>query len=99
MKHIFTLVFAFLSSSYFSQTVIMGDAGFTQANPIDCNTFGITGTNFQDPGGTGNYLPNFNDTTVFCPDLTLGTKVTLTFAINVIQQTNHQGECMNDVTH
>ena len=60
MKHIFTFVFAFLASSYFSQTVIMGDAGFLQSNPIDCNTFGIVGTNFQDPGGTGNYLPNFN---------------------------------------
>ncbi len=91
MKHIFTFVFAFLASSYFSQTVIMGDAGFLQSNPIDCNTFGIVGTNFQDPGGTGNYLPNFNDTTVFCPDLTLGTKVTLTFAINAGFQFNVDG--------
>ena len=91
MKHIFTFVFAFLASSYFSQTVIMGDVGFLQSNPIDCNTFGIVGTNFQDPGGTGNYLPNFNDTTVFCPDLTLGTKVTLTFAINAGFQFNVDG--------
>lgn len=91
MKHIFTFVFAFLASSYFSQTVIMGDAGFLQSNPIDCNTFGIVGTNFQDPGGTGNYLPNFNDTTVFCPDLTLGTKVTLTFAINAGFEFNVDG--------
>ena len=49
MKHIFTFVFAFLATSYFSQTVIMGDIGFLQSNPIDCNTFGIAGTNFQDP--------------------------------------------------
>ena len=52
-------------------------------NPMDCNNFGITGTNFQDPGATGNYPPNFNDTTVFCPDLNLGTKATITFAIDV----------------
>jgi gliding motility-associated-like protein len=74
-----------------AQTVVMGDVGFPPSNPINCNTFGISGTNFQDPGGTGNYLPNFNDTTVFCPDLNLGTKVTLTFAINAGFQFNVDG--------
>ncbi|HBW85317.1 MAG TPA: hypothetical protein DEF82_00785 [Crocinitomicaceae bacterium] len=74
-----------------AQTVVMGDVGFPPSNPINCNTFGISGTNFQDPGGTGNYLPNFNDTTVFCPDLNLGTKVTLTFAINAGFEFNVDG--------
>ena len=84
IRNIFTILF-FVSffTQYWAQVVIMGEDGFTQNNPMDCNNFGITGTNFQDPGGTGNYLPNFNDTTVFCPDLTLGTKVSITFAIDV----------------
>ena len=64
-----------------AQMITMGDIGFPQSTPIDCSTFGISGNNFQSPGG-GSYPPNFNDTTVFCPDLNLGTKVTLTFAIN-----------------
>ncbi|MFM7661682.1 MAG: gliding motility-associated C-terminal domain-containing protein [Bacteroidota bacterium] len=81
---IFLLISIFtVSINSFSQTVTMGDVGYPPSNPINCNTFGISGTNFFDPGGQGgNYPPNFNDTTVFCPDLNLGTKVTLTFAIN-----------------
>ncbi|MDG1333124.1 MAG: gliding motility-associated C-terminal domain-containing protein [Crocinitomicaceae bacterium] len=71
-----------LSSFAFGQTVIMGDAGYDEANPADCSTFGVAGVNFFDDGAAGNYSPNFNDTTVFCPDLTLGTKMTITFAIN-----------------
>ncbi|MFM8243759.1 MAG: hypothetical protein ACKN86_13220, partial [Crocinitomicaceae bacterium] len=79
MKNLFkTLLFVLISLISFGQNVTMGDVGFPPSNPINCNTFGITGTNFFDPGGqTGNYTANFNDTTVFCPDLTLGTKVTL----------------------
>ncbi len=65
-----------------AQTVTMGDDGFPEANPMDCDNFGLVGTNFEDPGGGGNYPANFNDTTVFCPDLNLGTKATITFAIN-----------------
>ena len=65
-----------------AQTVTMGDDGFPEANPMDCDNFGLVGTNFEDPGGSGNYPANFNDTTVFCPDLNLGTKATITFAIN-----------------
>ena len=61
-----------------AQTVTMGDDGFPEANPMDCDNFGLVGTNFEDPGGGGNYPANFNDTTVFCPDLNLGTKATIT---------------------
>lgn len=60
----------------------MGDPGYPQSNPADCNTFGVSGTNFQDPGGGANYPANYNDTITFCPDLTLGTKMSITMAIN-----------------
>lgn len=72
-----------LSLTYsFGQTVLMGDAGYPQSNPANCNTFGVSGTNFQDPGGGANYPANYNDTITFCPDLTLGTKMSITMAIN-----------------
>ena len=64
-----------------AQIITMGEPGFPPSNPIDCATFGISENNFQSPVGAS-YPANFNDTTVFCPNLSLGTKVTLTFAIN-----------------
>ena len=82
LKAILFLTGIFAIQCVFGQMVTMGDPGYTQSNPMDCNTFGIGGTNFQDPGAAGNYPPNFNDTTVFCPDLTIGTKATVTFGIN-----------------
>lgn len=91
-KYLFAILFISYSIFSFAQNVIMGDIGFPPSNPINCNTFGISGTNFFDPGGqTGNYTGNFNDTTVFCPDLTLGTKVTITFAINAGFEFNVDG--------
>ena len=83
MQKIIFLIALFLSLNitFQAQVITMGDVGFPQNNPIDCATFGISGNNFQSPGG-GSYPANFNDTTVFCPNLSLGTKVTLTFAIN-----------------
>ena len=83
MQKIIFLIALFLSLNitFQAQVITMGDVGFPQSNPIDCATFGISGNNFQSPGG-GSYPANFNDTTVFCPNLSLGTKVTLTFAIN-----------------
>ena len=71
-----------MGSAAFGQNVTMGDVGYLENNPADCSTFGVAGNNFFDDGGAGNYSANFNDTTVFCPDLTQGTKMTLTFAIN-----------------
>lgn len=84
MKKILLLTALFLLSfaNLFGQTVLMGDAGYPQSNPADCNTFGVSGTNFQDPGGGANYPANYNDTITFCPDLTLGTKMSITMAIN-----------------
>jgi len=81
-KIVFLIALFFsLNITFQAQVITMGDVGFPQNNPIDCATFGISGNNFQSPGG-GSYPANFNDTTVFCPNLSLGTKVTLTFAIN-----------------
>lgn len=82
MKKILTLFGILLSAVSFGQNVIMGDVGYTESNPADCSTFGVGANNFFDDGNAGNYSANFNDTTVFCPDLTQGTKMTLTFAIN-----------------
>lgn len=61
----------------------MSDAGFPQNNPMDCNVYSDgSAQNWFDQGGAGNYGPNYNDTIVICPDLTLGTKATIVFAIN-----------------
>ena len=62
--------------------VTMGDPGYPESSPMDCNTFGVSGTNFQDPGAAGDYPANYNETIVFCPDLNIGTKATVTFGIN-----------------
>jgi subtilisin-like proprotein convertase family protein len=75
-------VFVLIAFGGNGQVVLMGDPGFPPTSPIDCSTFGVSGNNFQDPGGGANYPPNFNDTITFCPDLTQGTKVSITFAIN-----------------
>jgi len=93
MKKILLLSIQLSVISFFgiSQMVTMGDAGFPPSNPVNCNTFGTGGTNFQDPGGAGNYPPNFNDTIVFCPDLTTGTKMTITFGINAGYEWNVDG--------
>ncbi len=80
------------STFVFGQNVNMGDIGYPQSSPANCNTFGTAGNNFFDDGGSGaNYSSNFNDTTFFCPDLNLGTKMTLTFAINAGFEFNVDG--------
>lgn len=82
LKQLACFGLAIMPAFAFGQNVTMGDVGFTQQNPADCSTFGTSGTNFFDDGGAGNYSANFNDTTVFCPDLNQGTKMTITFGIN-----------------
>ncbi|MDG1147884.1 MAG: gliding motility-associated C-terminal domain-containing protein [Crocinitomicaceae bacterium] len=87
MKNVIKIIvvtagFLTLSGWTFGQSVLMGDEGYLQTNPADCATFGIGSNNFFDDGNGANYSANFNDTTVFCPDLNLGTKMTMTFAIN-----------------
>lgn len=85
------LAVVLFSSNSIAQTVTMGDVGYPENNPADCSTFGVSGNNFVDDGGAGNYSANFNDTTVFCPDLTQGTKMTITFAINAGFEFNVDG--------
>ena len=84
LKSIFTIVgFLTLSSWVFGQNVTMGDVGYPESNPIPCATFSDGSTpNFFDDGGAGNYSASYNDTTVFCPNLNEGTKMTLTYGIN-----------------
>jgi len=91
-KSIYSLcLFTFLLFNSFGQNVIMGDAGFPLSNPANCSTFGTSSTNFLDPGNTGNYPPNYNDTIVFCPQLNLGTKMSITFGINAGYEFNVHG--------
>ena len=82
IKFLAVCLFVMTTLNSFGQIVLMGDPGYSEANPADCSTFGVGAQNFYDDGNAANYSANFNDTTVFCPDLTLGTKMTLTFAIN-----------------
>lgn len=87
ISHISTLIAVFFTVfNTFSQTILMGDDGHNLSNPADCNTFGVSGNNFLDDGGAGNYSPNFNDTTTFCPDLATGTKISVMFGINAGQE-------------
>ncbi len=84
-RQIFSLLSVLIVLSFtpiFGQIVTMGDEGFPPNNPVDCSTFGVGIINFQDPGQGSNYPSNFNDTIVFCPDLSTGTKMSITFGIN-----------------
>lgn len=85
-----TLAMIFTMMGY-AQMVTMGDPGYPQNNPANCSTFGVGANNFQDPGGAGNYPPNYNDTITFCPDLNLGTKMSITMAINSGYEFNVDG--------
>lgn len=87
------VLFGFIGASTvsYSQNVNMGDPGYPELIPADCSTFGVAANNFFDDAGAGNYSANFNDTTVFCPDLTQGTKMTMTFAINAGFEFNVDG--------
>ena len=78
----FILAMCLVANSLWSQNIIMGDPGFPESSPMDCDNFGNNGTNFVDPGDAANYPSNSFDTTVFCPDLNLGTKATITFGTN-----------------
>jgi len=81
--NIFFFLIVFGTPKGEAQTVNMGDSDFPENSPADCNVFGTAGQNFADPGGeAGNYPANYNETMVFCPDLTTGTKMSIQFGIN-----------------
>ncbi len=91
IKSVVICILAFSSTLSFAQNINMGDEGFLETNPANCNTFGVAANNFFDDGAGANYSANFNDTTVFCPDLNFGTKMTMTFAINAGFEFNVDG--------
>ena len=74
------LCFAFIAFNANSQLTLTGPDN-NQTNPLDCGTISPITLNFTD--GTGNYASNMNETIVFCPDLTQGTKVSIAFATNI----------------
>ena len=83
-KSIYLFLLLLLTSflNFHSQVINMGDPGHPINNPANCNSLGLANQNFQDPGGTGNYPANYNDTIVFCPDLNTGTKMSISFGVN-----------------
>ncbi|MEY4658353.1 MAG: hypothetical protein RJB36_119, partial [Bacteroidota bacterium] len=83
MKKLLATFFAFVSFASFSQvTLTITDPDYGQTNPLNCAGIVPTGgTNFID--GVGNYLPNTDQTLVLCPDLTQGSKVSISFATNI----------------
>ncbi len=74
---LFASILAFNANSQLTLTGPDND----QSDPLDCGTISAVTLNFTD--GAGNYLPNMNETIVFCPDLTQGTKVSIAFATNI----------------
>lgn len=58
------------------------DNDFDVSNPLNCDSLATASTtNFVDMGG--NYMPNMDEVITFCPDLTQGSKVSITFATNI----------------
>ncbi len=82
-KKILSILFVALAHLGFSQvTLTIADPDYGQTNPLNCAGIVPTGgTNFID--GVGNYLPNTDQTLVLCPDLTQGSKVSISFATNI----------------
>ncbi|MCH2230857.1 MAG: gliding motility-associated C-terminal domain-containing protein [Crocinitomicaceae bacterium] len=74
--------------------MLITDADFDATNPLDCATIagGLPAggaTNFTD--GPTNYSSNMNDTIVFCPDLSQGSKVGISFGTNIGFEWNVDG--------
>lgn len=84
MKNLLVILTSFISLVSFSQTVLMGQAGYPESSPAPCSTFGTAGANFFDDAGAADYSANFNDTTVFCPDLSQGSKMSILFDVNEV---------------
>ncbi|MEN9988172.1 MAG: hypothetical protein RLZZ585_1211, partial [Bacteroidota bacterium] len=82
-KTLLSILLIALSHVGFAQvTLSITDPDYGQTNPLNCAGIVPTGgTNFID--GAGNYLPNTDQTLVLCPDLTQGSKVSISFATNI----------------
>jgi hypothetical protein len=85
IKHTIASLSMLFCLSAGAQTITITDPDYDTTNPINCNLFDDGSVqNFFDSGGAGgNYGNNENQTLVICPDLSLGSKVTVAFAINV----------------
>jgi subtilisin-like proprotein convertase family protein len=57
------------------------DNDFDQNNPLNCDSLAPLGTNFEDM--PGNYVNDMDETIVFCPDLSMGSKVSIAFGNNI----------------
>jgi hypothetical protein len=80
--HACLFLLAFISSVHAQVTLTLTGPDYNPSNPLNCAGIVPTGgTNFID--GTGNYTPNMNETLVLCPDLTQGSKVSISFATNI----------------
>jgi len=83
MKNYIVLLVSLLAFPALWGQFSISDVGFPQSAPMDCGAYSDgSAQNWFDQGGAGNYTANYNDTIVICPDLNLGTKVTVVFAIN-----------------
>ncbi|MFN5912010.1 MAG: gliding motility-associated C-terminal domain-containing protein [Bacteroidota bacterium] len=82
LRTIFSIAIGLGAYGVSAQMINMGDPGHPLSNPANCNSIGVSGNNFQDHGGAGDYTANYNGTITFCPDLTTGTKMSITMAIN-----------------
>ncbi len=74
-----------MRSIWYCAKYINNGSDFDQTtNPLDCNVYSDGAvTNFFDGGNsTGTYANNASDTITICPDLSLGSKVTLSFGTN-----------------
>ncbi len=82
MKLLLSSTFTFICFIAYNQSLLLTDADYNQANPLNCSAIiPPSGTNFSD--GATNYAANLNETIVLCPDLTQGSKVSIAFATNI----------------
>ncbi|MCJ8292627.1 MAG: gliding motility-associated C-terminal domain-containing protein [Crocinitomicaceae bacterium] len=81
-KILFLLSFIVFSVNNTNAQLSLSDADYDALNPLDCAGIDNGGSpNFTD--GAGNYTSGMNDTIVLCPDLSQGSKVSISFATNI----------------
>ena len=81
-KIVFSFCFLGLFVTDLNAQLALSDADYDTLNPLDCAGIDNGGSpNFTD--GFGNYTPGINDTLILCPDLSQGSKVSISFATNI----------------
>lgn len=84
-KYLLVLIAGFFFTELHAQ-MTLADSDYIAPNELDCGVIAAgmpsgDPTNFID--GAGDYAANTNDTIVFCPDLSQGSKVGISFATNI----------------